>query len=132
MQSWLGRVRKNGGSVPISLTLTKPVPKTAFLYPLVDCTAGLCLLNFVDAYSGYNKILMAEENQEKTSFITDKGLYYYKVMPFGLKNARENNQRLVNAMFKEQIGHNMEVYVDDIKVEKKGLISTTLRNASRF
>ena len=41
----------------------------------------------MDAYSGYNQITMHVPNQEHTSFIADCGLYYYKVMPFGLKNA---------------------------------------------
>ena len=41
----------------------------------------------MDTFSGYNQIRMAEEDQEKTSFITSQGLYCYKVMPFGLKNA---------------------------------------------
>ena len=41
---------------------------------------------FMDAFSGYNQIRMAEEDQERTYFITSQGLYCYKVMPLGLKN----------------------------------------------
>ena len=74
---------------------------------------------FMDAFSGYNQIRMAKEDQEKTAFITSQGLYYYKVMPFGLKNARATYQRLVNKMFGQQIGRNMEVYVDDMLVKSK-------------
>ena len=40
-------------------------------------------------------------------------------MPFGLKNARAIYQRLVNKMFSNQIGRNMEVYVDDMLVKSK-------------
>ena len=53
----------------------------------------------MDAFSGYNQIQMAEEDQEKTAFIINQRLYYYKVMPFGLKNAGATYQRLVNQMF---------------------------------
>ena len=38
-------------------------------------------------------------------------------MPFGLKNARATYQRLVNHMFRPQIGWNVEVYVDDMLVK---------------
>ena len=62
---------------------------------------------------------MAKEDQEKTFFITSRGLYCYKVMPFILKNAGAIYQRLVNKMFNKQIGRNMEVYVDDILVKSK-------------
>ena len=78
-------------------------PKDSFPLPridqLVDSTAGHKLLTFMDAFLGYNQIRMAEEDQEKTSFITSQGLYCYKVMPFGLKNAGATYQRLVNKMF---------------------------------
>lgn len=40
-------------------------------------------------------------------------------MPFGLKNAGATYQRLVIAMFKEQLGHTMEVYIDDMVVKSK-------------
>nr|XP_009758405.1 PREDICTED: uncharacterized protein LOC104211107 [Nicotiana sylvestris] len=57
----------------------------------------------------YNQILMEEEDQEKTTFIIHQGTYYYRVMPFGLKNAGENYQRLVTRMFKDQLSKTMEV-----------------------
>jgi len=62
---------------------------------------------------------MVEEDQEKTTFITSQGLYYYKVILFGLKNARATYQRLVNKMFSKQIGRNMDVYMDDMFVKSK-------------
>ena len=73
----------------------------------------------------YNQIKMDEIDQEKTSFVTSKGLFCYKVMPFGLKNLEATYQRLVNHMFRPQIGRNVEVYMDDMFVksvdEKKRL-----------
>ena len=62
---------------------------------------------------------MAKEDQEKTALITSQGLYRYKVMPFGLKNTGATYQRLVNKMFSQQIGRNMELYVDDMLVKSK-------------
>jgi hypothetical protein len=101
--------------------LNKACPKDCFPLPridqLVDSTAGHEVLSFMDAFFGYNQIQMAESDQEKTSFMTYRGLYCYKVMPFGLKNAGATYQRLVNKMFQAQIGRNMEVYVDDMLVK---------------
>ncbi|GLT55178.1 hypothetical protein SLA2020_283220 [Shorea laevis] len=71
----------------------------------------------MDAFSDYTQIQMYELDQEATSFITNHGLYCYKVMPFGLKNVGATYQRLVNAMFKNQIGRNVKVYVDDMLVK---------------
>jgi hypothetical protein len=101
--------------------LNKACPKDSFPLPridlLVDSTSGHQLLSFMDAFSGYNQIQMTEVDQEKTSFITDRGLYYYKAMSFGLKNAGATYQRLVNKMFEKQICRNVEVYVDDMLVK---------------
>ena len=54
---------------------------------LIDATSSFKIMSFMDAFSGYNQIRMAKEDQEKTTFIIDHGLYCYKVMPFGLKNS---------------------------------------------
>jgi len=85
----------------------------------VDEIVGHELLSFMDAYSGYNQIPMYVPDQDHISFVTDRGLYCYKIMPFGLKNAGATYQCIVNKMFAKQIGHTMEVYVDDILVKSK-------------
>ena len=66
---------------------------------LVDSTARHQLLSFMDAFSSYNQIKLDEADQEKTSFVTSQGLFYYKVMTFGLKNAGATYQRLMSKMF---------------------------------
>ena len=57
--------------------LNKACPKDSFPLShtdmLVNATAGHELLNFMDAFSGYNQILMHLDNQEKTTFITEGG-----------------------------------------------------------
>ena len=103
--------------------LNKAYPKDNFPLPridqLVDSTAGHKLLTFMVAFSRYNQIRMDENDQEKTSFITSRGLFCYKVMPFGSKNARATYQKLMNRIFHDQIGRNVEVYVDDMLVKSK-------------
>ena len=83
----------------------------------------------MDRYSGYNQIRMSQKDEDKTAFTTDRGLYCYKVMPFGLKNAGATYQRLVNKVFSDLIGRTMEVYIDDILVKslKKGDVVSDLR-----
>ena len=103
--------------------LNKACPKDSYPLPrvdvLVDSTARHQLLSFMDAFSGYNQIRMHEADQEKTSFLTSQGLFCYKVMPFGLKNASATYQRLMNKMFAQQIGRNVQVYVDDMLVKSR-------------
>ncbi|KAK0574494.1 hypothetical protein LWI29_024540 [Acer saccharum] len=100
------------------IDLNRACPKDSFPLPkidqLIDSTVGNKLLSFMDAFSGYNQIMMHPADQDKTSFITGQGLYCYKVMPFGLKNAGATYQRLVNKLFKPLIGKSMEVYIDDM------------------
>ncbi|GJS76624.1 reverse transcriptase domain-containing protein [Tanacetum coccineum] len=60
---------------------------------------------------------MAEEDEEKTAFITSQGIFCYTKMSFGLKNAGATYQRLVDRAFQKQIGRNLEVYVDDLVIK---------------
>ncbi|KAL0413141.1 UNVERIFIED_CONTAM: Transposon Ty3-G Gag-Pol polyprotein [Sesamum radiatum] len=103
--------------------LNKACPKDSYPLPrinaLIDSTSGCELMSFLDAFQGYNQIRLADQDQEKISFVTDQGIFCYNVMPFGLKNAGVTYHRLVNNMFRKQIGKNMEVYIDDMLARVK-------------
>ncbi|KAK1680856.1 hypothetical protein QYE76_041704 [Lolium multiflorum] len=103
--------------------LNKHCPKDHFPLPhidqIVDSTAGCDRLSFLDVYSGYNQIKLKKEDQELTAFITPHGVFCYNVMTFGLKNAGATYQRCMQACLGEQIGRNIEVYIDDIVVKTK-------------
>ena len=103
--------------------LNKAYPKDSYPVPridiMVDSMARHQLLSFRDAFFGYNQIRLDEADQEKTSFITSQGLFCYKVMSFGLKNAGVTYQRLMNKMFAHQIGRNVQVYIDDMLVKSR-------------
>lgn len=103
--------------------LNKYCPKSCYPLPTIDiiveAITGYAVLMFLDAYKGYHQILMDEEDAEKTAFITDIGVFCYKKMPFGLENAGATYQRLVNKVFEDLIGRNMEVYVDDMVIKSR-------------
>ena len=107
-------VKKSNGKWRMCVDFTnlnKACPKDSYPLPriniLVDSTARHQLLSFVDAFSGYNQIKLDKADQEKTSFVTNQGLFCYKVMPFELKNVGATYQRLMNKMFAHQIGRNV-------------------------
>ncbi|XP_073314713.1 uncharacterized protein [Primulina huaijiensis] len=78
---------------------------------------------------GYHQIPLAVDDQDKVSFITSEGTFCYAVMSFGLKNAGATYQRLMDKVFSEQVGRNVELYVDDIMVylsATKGAVSSVL------
>ena len=103
--------------------LNRACPKDPFPMPqidqLVDATVGYPRMSFLDAFQGYHQIPLALDDQEKTVFVALVGNYHYKVMPFGLKNARSTYQRMMIKMFEPQLGKNVEVYIDDMVVKSK-------------
>ncbi|GAA0172049.1 hypothetical protein LIER_41269 [Lithospermum erythrorhizon] len=103
--------------------LNKACPKDYYPLPclgiLIDGTAGHEVFHFLDASRGYHQILLDEEDQEKMAFVTEYGLYCWRMMSFGLKNDGATYQRMVNSIFKSQIGRNMEIYVYGMLVQSK-------------
>ena len=88
-------VKKANGSLRMCvdfMDLNKPCLKDSYHLPnidnLVDTTSSYTILSFYDALFGYNQILMWEENHLKMTFIINESAFCYKVMLFGLKNAR--------------------------------------------
>jgi hypothetical protein len=125
--SWLSNtvvVKKKNGKWRVCIDFTDPnkaCPKDPFPLPkidqLVDATSGHQRMSFLDAFQGYHQIVMNPADQEKTAFITPKGIFCYKVMPFGLKNAGATYQRMITKMFVEGLGKTVEVYINDMVVE---------------
>ncbi|XP_071918757.1 uncharacterized protein [Coffea arabica] len=119
-------VPKKNGEVRVCVDyrdLNKASPKDDFPLPnihiILDNTAGHEIESFCDCFAGYHQILMAEEDREKTAFITPWGTFCYRVMPFGLKNAGATYQRTMTTLFRDMIHQEMEVYVDDIIIKTK-------------
>jgi hypothetical protein len=72
---------------------------------------------FLHCYSGYHQIALHPDDEDKTTFITPYGIYSYKVMTFGLKNAGATYQKAIQKCLKSQIGKNVKAYVDDVVVK---------------
>jgi hypothetical protein len=61
-----------------------PLP---FIDQVLDTLSGNQYFSFLDGYNGYNQILIALEDQDKTTFNCPWGTYAYRVLPFGFCNA---------------------------------------------
>ncbi|KAM1024147.1 hypothetical protein ACFX2C_037459 [Malus domestica] len=119
-------VLKKSGQIRVCVDfwdLNDACPNDDFPLPIieimVDATTGHEALSFMDGSSGYNQICMALEDEELTAFRTPKGIYCYKVMPFGLKNAGVTYQRAMQKIFNDMLHKNVECYVDDVVVKTK-------------
>jgi hypothetical protein len=81
---------------------------------------------------------LKKEDEEKTTFITPYGVFCYQVMPFGLKNAGATYQRMMQNYHGNQIGRNIQVYIDDVVIatrKEESLISDlqeTFDNLNRY
>nr|GEW21915.1 reverse transcriptase domain-containing protein [Tanacetum cinerariifolium] len=103
--------------------LNKACPKDSYPLPEIDwkvkSLCGFPFKCFLDAYKGYHQIQMATKDEEKTAFITSQGILCYTKIPFGLRNAGATYQCLVDKAFHNQIGRNLEVYVDDLVIKSR-------------
>ncbi|GKF10449.1 reverse transcriptase domain-containing protein, partial [Tanacetum coccineum] len=126
-QTWVANpvmVKKSDGSWKMCVDFTyinKACPKDCYPLPEIDwkveSLSGFRLKCFLDAYKGYHQIQMAEGDEDKTAFFTGKGVFCYRKMPFGLKNAGATYQRLVDKVLNDEIKRNLEAYVDDMVIK---------------
>ncbi|KAL0305266.1 UNVERIFIED_CONTAM: Polyprotein P3 [Sesamum calycinum] len=119
-------IRKKNGQIRVCVDLrdlNNACPKDDFPLPIVelmiDATTGHEALSFMDGSSEYNQIRMTPADEELTVFYTPKGVYCYKVMPFGLKNVGATYQRAMQKIFDDMLHKNVEWYVDDLVVKSK-------------
>ena len=111
-----GRIRFCTGYRKLNILTVKDV----FPLPRVDDSLsahkGGRYLTTLDLTSGYHQILMDQQRKDKTSFITNEGLYQWKVMPFGLANSPATFQRFMDAVLAGYKWKFLLVYMDDICV----------------
>lgn len=86
---------------------------------LVDATSGCELLSMMDTYQGSHQVWMHPEDVAKTIFGVCCGVFGFESMLFGLKKARLTYQKIMDTIFKDEIGRNMVVYVDDMLVKSQ-------------
>ena len=88
-----------------------PIPR------IVDCIDQIGNAKFVstfDMLKGYWQVPLTQRAREISAFVTPSGLYQYKVMPFGMKNAPATFQRMVNKLVRDIDG--CEGYIDDVVI----------------
>ena len=90
-----------------------PLP---FVDQMLERVAGHEFYCFLDGYSGYNKIEIALEDQEKTTFTCPFGTFAFREMPFGLCNAPGTFQRCMMGIFSDMIELILEIFMDDLSV----------------
>ena len=90
-----------------------PLP---FIDQMLDRLAGHHHFCFMDGYSGYNQIVIAPEDQEKTTFTCPYGTFAFRRMSFGLCNAPATFQRCMMSMFSDLVEEVMEIFMDDFTV----------------
>ncbi|GJZ21112.1 reverse transcriptase domain-containing protein [Tanacetum coccineum] len=111
-----------------------PLP---FIDQMLERLAGHEYYCFLDGFLGYFQILIAPEDQEKTTFTCPYGTFAYKRMPFGLCNVPATFQRCIIAIFHELVEDCMEVQElrstkQKIKAISKLPYPTNLRSIRSF
>ena len=103
--------------------LNRASDKDNYLVPpmeqILEMVLGSELFSLLDGFSGYNQVLVAEEDRLKTTFKTRWGTFTYRRMPFGLINAGATFQRAIDIDFRGLIGCSAVVYLDDIMIFSK-------------
>ena len=99
-----------------------PIPR------ITDCIDQIGNAKFVstfDMLKGYWQVPLTQRAREISAFVTPSGLYQYKVMPFGMKNAPATFQRMVNKLVRDIDG--CEGYIDDVVIFSDNWQITSVR-----
>ena len=80
----------------------------------LDSLARAKCFTILDLASGYWQVEIEEVDRDKTGFATNKGLYWFKMMPFGLCNAPGTFERLMEVVIRGLQYEYCLVYLDNM------------------
>ena len=111
-----------------------PLP---FTDAILDGVAGHECYSFLDGFSGYNQVQIAQEDRPLTTFTTDWGTFAYNVMPFGLCNAPTTFRRAMTTTFQGYLQKFIEIFLDDFcvfsaKAEHQNCLSKCFQQCEKF
>ncbi|GBL98096.1 Retrovirus-related Pol polyprotein from transposon 17.6 [Araneus ventricosus] len=116
-------VKKSDGSYRLVADLRKLNAKTIpdnFPLPnlneMIDNLAGAKFFSTLDLTSGFHQMVMHPDHTKYTAIATEFGLYEYKRLPFGLKNASASFQRLMNLVLAGLNEFQISCYIDDLVI----------------
>ena len=116
-------VRKKDGTTRFCVDYRKlnhVTKKDSYPLPRIDDTlealAGARWFSSLDLKSGYWQVQLHPDDKEKTAFSAGRGLWQFKVMPFGLCNAPATFERLMEQILTGLPLAVCLVYLDDILV----------------
>jgi hypothetical protein len=119
-------VRKKSGEIRLCVdfrNLNRASEKDNYPVPpmeqLLQTVSGSEIFSLLDGFSGYNQVLVSEDDRLKTTFQTKWGTFSYKHMPFGLINIGETFQRAMDIAFRGLINKCVVVYLDDVTIYSK-------------
>ena len=92
---------------------------------IFDTLHGKRVFSILDAARGYHQLPVAESDRWKTAFISHRGLFQFKRMPFGLRNALLQFQRFMDSVLGSLRWTAALVYIDDILVFSADIASHT-------
>lgn len=93
-----------------------PIPR---MDECIDSLGDATVFTTLDCNSGYWQIEVAEEDRDKTTFVSHCGMYRFLRMPFGLKNAPATFQRAVDIILSRVKWRFALVYLDDVIIYSK-------------
>ena len=119
-------IRKKNGEIKLCVdfrNLNRASEKDNYHFPpmeqILQKVAGSEMFSLLDGFSGYNQVLVAPNNQLKTTFQSSWGTFAYRRMPFGIINVGSTFQRAMDIAFKGLIHNYVIVYLDDVTIYSK-------------
>ena len=93
-----------------------PIPQ---MEQILQMVSGSKLFSLLDGCSGYNQVLVVEQDRMKTTFRMKWRTFSYRRIPFGIINVGATFQREMDITFQGLISHSVVVYLDDVVIFSK-------------